>query len=326
MLSNIVAEVEFPNDTLELAYQIKHNVHVKTKVHMNKLALTKRAQIVGLLVEGCSIRETARLADVSLNTVSKFLANLGAACAEYQSNVFVNLPCKRIQCDKIWSFVYSKERNAKSVAEGIELAGDVWTWTAICADTKLMPCWGLGARNAAVANEFMKDLAARLSNRVQLTTDGNRTYLAAVNEAFVSEIDYAMLIKQYGAAPGLDNARRYSPAECTGAVKHNASGNPDGAHVNTSYVERANLTMRMGMRRFTRLTNAFSRKVENHAHAVALHFMHYNFGRVHKTLRVTPAMEAGIASHVWTHAEIAALMKDQAPAKRGPYKKRGISN
>ncbi|NGY06153.1 IS1 family transposase [Solimonas terrae] len=293
---------------------------------MNVLPLSKRAQIIGLLVEGNSMRATARLADVSLNTVSKFLADVGAACAEYQDKAFHNLPCKRIQCDEIWSFVGAKEKNASEAMRAAGNAGDVWTWTAICADTKLMPCWAVGARNAAVANEFMDDLASRLTNRVQLTTDGNRTYLDAVKEAFVGQVDYAMLVKQYGAAPGIEGTRRYSPAECTGAIKQNVSGNPEGAHISTSYVERANLTMRMGMRRFTRLTNAFSKKVEAHASAVALHFMYYNFGRVHKTLRVTPAMEAGISDHVWTHAEIAALVVDKVPTKRGPYKKREISN
>ena len=293
---------------------------------MNKLPIDKRAQIVGLLVEGCSMRATARLADVSLNTVSKFLADLGAACAEYQDAAFQNLPCTRIQCDEIWSFVHSKEKNAPADMKAAGMAGDVWTWTAICADTKLMPCWAVGARNADVAREFMFDLAGRLSNRVQLTTDGHRSYLEAVNEAFEFEVDYAMLVKQYGAPTGAAQERRYSPAECTGAIKQRVSGMPDMAHVSTSYVERANLTMRMGMRRFTRLTNAFSKKVEAHAHAVSLHFMYYNFGRVHKTLRVTPAMQAGIATKVWTLEEIAALVVDEAPKKRGPYKKKEISN
>lgn len=299
---------------------------LKLGEHMNKLPIEKRAQIVGLLVEGCSMRSTARLAGVSLNTVSKFLGDVGAACAEYQDKAFQNLPCKRIQCDEIWSFVHAKDKNASPEMKAAGLAGDMWTWTAICADTKLMPCWAIGARNADVANEFMHDLASRLANRVQLTTDGNRSYLEAVDSAFLFEVDYAMLVKQYGAPEGVAQERRYSPAQCTGAIKQTISGRPDSDHVSTSYVERANLTMRMGMRRFTRLTNAFSKKVEAHAAAVALHFMYYNFGRVHKTLRVTPAMEAGISNHVWTLEEIAALVVDEEPKKRGPYKKREISN
>lgn len=300
-----------------------HNVHIEIGcADMNRLSLEKRAQIIGMLVEGMSLRATSRLADCSINTVTKLLADVGAACAEYQDKTLRNLPCKRIQCDEIWSFVYAKERNASEAMKAAGEAGDVWTWTAICADTKLMPCWAVGARNAAVANEFMNDLAERLTHRVQLSTDGNRTYLDAVKEAFVGEIDYAMLVKQYGAAPGVEAARRYSPAECTGAIKQNVSGNPDGAHISTSYVERANLTMRMGMRRFTRLTNGFSKKVEAHAHAVALHFMYYNFGRVHKTLRVTPAMEAGVSDHVWSLAEIAELVPEPEAKPRGPYKKR----
>lgn len=276
-------------------------------VDMNKLPLAKRAQILGMLVEGMSLRATSRLADVSINTVTKLLVDVGTACAEYQDKTLRNLPCKRIQCDEIWAFVYAKAKNADPGMKAAGQAGDVWTWTAICADTKLIACWAVGGRDAEVANVFMNDLAERLTNRVQMTTDGHGVYLTAVREAFVGQIDYAMLVKQYGAPVGSDNERRYSPAECTGAVKHAVSGAPDKAHVSTSYVERANLTMRMGMRRFTRLTNAFSKKVENHAHAVALHFMYYNFGRVHKTLRVTPAMEAGISDRVWTLEEIAAL-------------------
>lgn len=289
---------------------------------MNKLPLAKRAQIIGMLVEGMSLRATSRLADVSINTVTKLLVDVGTACAEYQDRHLRNLPCKRVQCDEIWAFCYAKERNASEEMKEAGTAGDIWTWTAICADTKLIPCWMVGSRDAEAANAFMDDLADRLTHRVQLTTDGHKVYLTAVREAFVNQIDYAMLVKQYGSVPGIDTARRYSPAECTGAIKQPISGKPDMAHVSTSYVERANLTMRMGMRRFTRLTNAFSKKVENHAHAVALHFMYYNFGRVHKSLRVTPAMEAKISDHVWSLEEIAALVKDEAPKKRGPYKKR----
>ena len=288
---------------------------------MSKLGLGKRAQIIGLLVEGMSLRAVSRVSDVSINTVTKLLEDVGAACAEYQDKAMRNLKCERLQCDEIWSFVYAKGRNAKKAIEaGADYAGDVWTWTAIDADTKLIPCWAVGGRNAAVAHEFIEDLASSLANRVQLTTDGHRGYLSAVRNAFVNQIDYAMLIKVYGPAPEGDV--RYSPAQVIEITTEIVSGAPDAAHISTSYVERANLTMRMGMRRFTRLTNGFSKKVENHAHAVAHHMMHYNFGRVHKTLRVTPAMEAGIASHVWSLQEIAALVVDEAPKKRGPYKKK----
>jgi len=272
---------------------------------MNKLSIQKRAQILGMLVEGNSLRSTSRMAGCSINTVTKLLVDVGTACSAYQNKTLRNLPCKRIQCDEIWSFVYSK---AKNVPEGMEdEAGDVWTWTAICADTKLVPCWTVGSRDASVAKDFISDLADRLLNRVQLSTDGNKMYLNAVEKAFGNDIDYAMLVKVYGSTPDLEGSRRYSPVECTGAEKHSITGKPDEKHISTSFVERQNLTMRMSMRRFTRLTNAFSKKVENHAHAVALHFMYYNFGRIHKTLRVTPAMEAGVSSHVWSLEEIAAL-------------------
>ncbi|HEY3698303.1 MAG TPA: IS1 family transposase [Spongiibacteraceae bacterium] len=271
---------------------------------MNKLPLEKRAQILNMLVEGNSMRSTSRMADVSINTVSKLLVDVGTACATFQDLALRNLPCKRIQCDEIWSFVYSKQKN---VPEGMENhAGDIWTWTAICADTKLMCSWMVGNRDLPNAKTFILDLSERLANRVQLTTDGHKTYLTAIEDAFLGQIDYAMLIKIYGDTDA-EKGRTYSPAQCTGIVKDVVNGNPDPAHVSTSYVERQNLTMRMSMRRFTRLTNAFSKKVENHAHAIALHFMYYNFGRIHKTLRVTPAMEAGLTDHIWTLQEIACL-------------------
>jgi len=278
-------------------------------VDMNKLSIQKRAQIIGMLVEGMSLRATSRLADCSINTVTKLLVDIGDAAWDYQDRTFRNLGCKRIQCDEIWSFVYAKDKNATPEMKVEKRAGDVWTWTAIDADTKLIPCWQVGNRSAGMAKVFMYDLAARLDRRVQLTTDGLRLYLNAVEGAFENKIDYAMLIKQYGDAPGTGPDHKYSSGDCCGAIKGAVCGNPDEAHISTSYVERANLTMRMGMRRFTRLTNGFSKKVENHAAAVALHFMYYNFGRVHKTLRVTPAMEAGLADHVWTLEEIAGLVK-----------------
>jgi len=273
---------------------------------MNKLSIQKRAQILGMLVEGNSLRSTSRMAGCSINTVTKLLVDVGQACSVYQDKTLRNLPCKRIQCDEIWSFVYAK---AKNVPEGMEgEAGDVWTWTAICADTKLVPSWKVGSRDAEVAGEFINDLADRLSNRVQLSTDGNSMYLNAVEGAFGNSVDYAMLVKIYGTVDGNGQGGRYSPpVKCTGMTKESLIGKPEEKHISTSFVERQNLTMRMSMRRFTRLTNAFSKKVENHAHAVALHFMYYNFGRIHKTLRVTPAMEAGVSDHVWSLEEIAKL-------------------
>lgn len=274
---------------------------------MNKLSLQKRAQIIGLLVEGNSMRSVTRLVGCSINTVTKLLVDAGTACAIYQNEVLRDLPCKRIQCDEIWAFCGMKEKNVPKEHEGELGYGDVYTWTAICADTKLVPSFLIGRRDAEYAYAFMNDLSGRLKNRVQLTTDGHHAYLNAVASNFGSEVDYAMLVKIYGNAPGKEDQRRYSPAECTGAEKRRINGNPDIKHVSTSFVERQNLTMRMGMRRFTRLTNAFSKKIDNLEYAVALHFMYYNFGRIHKTLRVTPAMEAGISDHVWSLEEIAQL-------------------
>lgn len=274
---------------------------------MNKLSLQKRAQIIGLLVEGNSMRSVTRLVGCSINTVTKLLVDAGTACAIYQNEVMRDLPCKRIQCDEIWAFCGMKEKNVPKEHEGELGYGDVYTWTAICADTKLVPSFLIGRRDAEYAYTFMHDLAGRLKNRVQLTTDGHHAYLNAVASNFGSEIDYAMLVKVYGATVGKEDQRRYSPPECTGAEKRRINGNPDIKHVSTSFVERQNLTMRMGMRRFTRLTNAFSKKIDNLEYAVALHFMYYNFGRIHKTLRVTPAMEAGISDHVWSLEEIAKL-------------------
>jgi IS1 family transposase len=273
---------------------------------MNRLPLAKRVQIVSLLVEGCSLRSITRIADVSINTVTRLLVDLGAACAAYQRETLVNLKCRRIQCDEIWSFVYAKQRNIPEEMKGMEGVGDVWTWTAIDADTKLIVSYLVGGRDAEYAKEFMEDVASRLSHKVQLTTDGHKAYLEAVADSFGCYIDYAMLIKQYGSAPG--GEVRYSPAQCTGIKKVRVSGNPDPVFISTSYVERQNLTMRMSMRRFTRLTNGFSKKVENHIHAISLNFMYYNFVRVHKTLRVTPAMEAGIANHPWTIEELINLL------------------
>ena len=272
---------------------------------MNKLPTQKRAQILGMLCEGMSLRATSRLADVSINTVTKLLVDVGTACAAYQDDALRNLNCKRVQVDEIWSFTYAKAKNVKTAVAAPEGAGDTWTWTAIDADSKLIVSWLVGGRDAGYAHEFMQDVASRLANRVQLTSDGHAPYLAAVEGAFGADVDFATLVKIYGNAP--EGQRRYSPAVCTGARKHRVEGDPDPKHVNTSFVERQNLTMRMHMRRFTRLTNGFSKKVENHAHAVALHFMFYNFCRIHKTLRVTPAMQAGVSDHVWTLEDVAQL-------------------
>ena len=285
---------------------------------MNRLTLEKRAQILGLLVEGMSLRSASRIADVSINTVTKLLIEAGIACAKFQDEVLRNLPCQRVQCDEIWSFVGAKQKN---VARGARGYGGIWTWTAICADTKIIASWMVGSRDGEAANAFIADLAPRLRNRVQLTTNGHKVYLNAVDGAFGADVDYAMLVKIYGEG-GLNDQRRYNPAPFVSAEKQTITGNPDPGAISTSYVERQNLTMRMSCHRFTRLTNAFSKKVENHAHAVALHFMHYNFGRTHKTLRVTSAMEAGIADHVWSLEEIAALVPEPLAKKRGSYKKR----
>ena len=276
---------------------------------MNRLPTAKRAAILGMLVEGNSLRAITRMADCSINTVTKLLVDLGAAAAEYQDRVLVNLPCKRIQADEIWSFCYAKQKNVPTDKLGTFGYGDIWTWTAMCADTKLIPSWIVGRRDAGCAHALIQDLAGRLAHRVQLTTDGNRVYLQAVEDAFGNEIDYAMLVKVYGPEPGGET--RYSPPVVIAANPEAITGHPDPAHISTSYVERQNLTMRMQMRRFTRLTNGFSKKVENHAAAVSLHFMHYNFARIHKTLRVTPAMEAGVSDHVWSLEEIVGLLDVQ---------------
>lgn len=268
---------------------------------MNQLNIYKRAQIISALVEGNSIRATSRMCDVAFNTVLKLLPEIGNACADYQDKTLRNLRCRRIECDECWSFVYAKQKNVPKKFKGQFGYGDVWTWVAIDADTKLVPSFAIGNRDFQTARIFIDDLASRLLHRIQLTTDGLKVYLEAVEGAFGCEIDYAMLSKLYAAS---QEEVRYSPAQCVGVERRIIMGDPDPAHVSTSYVERQNLSMRMGMRRFTRLTNGFSKKVENHAYSVALYFMHYNFARVHRTLRVTPAMEAGVTDHIWTIEEI----------------------
>jgi IS1 family transposase len=275
---------------------------------MNRLSTQERAKILGCLVEGNSIRATCRMTGADKGTVIKLLADAGAACKGYHDSHVRNVRSRRIQCDEIWSFCYAKARNVPKAKRGEFGYGDVWTWVGIDADTKLVVSFYIGERDSFAATDFMRDLSGRLANRVQLTTDGYRAYLVAVEGAFGREIDYGMLTKLYGSPKGHKEERRYSPAECRGAIKGAVCGNPDKKCISTSFVERQNLTMRMGMRRFTRLTNAFSKKVENLCHAVALHFMYYNFCRVHQTLRVTPAMEAGLTGHVWTLEEIARLV------------------
>jgi IS1 family transposase len=289
---------------------------------MNKLPLAKRTQILAMLCEGSSMRSIERVAGVSINTVSKLLVEAGEACLAIHDETVRNVKASRIQCDEIWSFCHAKQMNVATAKAAPEGAGDVWTWTAIDADTKLIVSYFVGGRGSDSAIELMDDLRDRLANRVQLTTDGHKAYLEAVEGAFGADVDYAQLVKLYGptiAAPG-----RYSPAECIGAKKVRREGNPDIAHVSTSYVERQNLTMRMSTRRFTRLTNGFSKKLENHVHALALYFAFYNFCRIHKTLRVTPAMAGGITDRLWSLEDIVARIDRMAPAptKRGPYKKR----
>jgi IS1 family transposase len=292
---------------------------------MNRIDNKRRAQVVAALVEGNSIRATVRMTGVAKNTVVKLLADLGAACAEYQDKAFRNLNCKKIQCDEIWSFIGSKAKNVPDDKQGVY--GDFWTWVSMDADTKLVPCWLVGPRNTEAAMEFIHDLASRLSNRVQLTTDGHHPYLEAVESAFGSEIDYAMLIKIYGKTSKKDETR-YSPAECIGCEKKWIAGKPKGKDISTSYIERQNLTMRMSMRRFTRLTNGFSKKVENHAHAIALHYMYYNFCRIHKSLRCTPAMAAGVVKTLWNIDDMLKAVDQympKPPTKRGPYKTKGAT-
>jgi IS1 family transposase len=275
---------------------------------MNKLDREARAKILSLMCEGVSIRAITRLTGASKNTVARLLADVGRACAEYQDNALRNLPCKRVQLDEIWAFVYAKNDNVKDAKSAPANAGDVWTWTAICADTKLLINTLVGRRDTRYAVHFVNDLRRRLANRVQITSDGHRPYLTAIDTVFGEDVDFAQLVKIYGADP--QGERRYSPAICLGARKARVVGNPNPKHISTSYAERQNLTMRMHMRRFTRLTNAFSKKLENHGYAVALHQMFYNFTRIHQTLRVTPAMAAGVTDKLWDMTDIVKVLED----------------
>jgi IS1 family transposase len=289
---------------------------------MNKLPLSTRVQILSMLCEGSSMRSVSRLCDVSINTVSKLLVEAGKFCAGFHDEKVRMVDAKRIQVDEIWSFTAAKQKNVSHMKKRVDGAGDTWTWTAIEADTKLIVSHFVGGRDGECAMWFMDDLKSRLANRVQLTSDGHRAYLEAVEGAFGGDVDYAMLVKIYGNAP--ESAKgRYSPADCIGAKKERIEGNPDPKYVSTSYAERQNLTMRMHMRRFTRLTNAFSKKFENHAHMVAMYAVWYNWIRIHKTLRVTPAMQAKLTTRLWSWEEIVKAMDADAPVakKRGPYKK-----
>ena len=295
---------------------------------MNKLPLHKRTQILHMLVEGSSMRSISRVVGVSINTVTKLLVQAGEACVAYHNDTVRNVEARRVQCDEIWSFCYAKQKNVETAKAAPQDAGDVWTWTALDSDSKLIVSYLVGGRSSEYAIEFMDDVAKRLANRVQMTTDGHKAYLEAVEGAFGGDIDFAQLIKMYGAAPESSKGR-YSPADCTGIRKRAIEGNPAAEDVSTSHVERQNLTMRMHMRRFTRLTNAFSKKIENHSHSVALHFMYYNFVKIHSSLKVTPAMAANITDKLWEISDIVKLVEDAAPknGKRGPYKKReSISN
>ena len=275
--------------------------------YMNKLSTAERTQIIRCLVEGNSINSTCRITGRSKHTVLNLLVDIGEACAKYHDEHVRGLTCKRVQVDELWGYCHCKQKNVPVEKRGQFGVGDVWTWTAVDADSKLIVSYLAGLRDGGYATEFVRDIASRLTNRIQLTSDGHRAYLDAVEDAFGGDIDYAQLIKIYGAtAPG---EARYSPAACTGIKLNPITGNPEEKHISTSFVERQNLTMRMAMRRFTRLTNGFSKKIENMMHAVALNFMHYNFCRIHQTIRVTPAMEAGLTDHVWEIKELLELLK-----------------
>ena len=276
--------------------------------HMNKLTTERRAQILGMMVEGNSIRAITRMSGASKNTIVKLLEDAGEAFSWYQDRAFHDLPCKRLQLDEIWAFCYTKQCNLPFAKKAPEDAGDIWTWVAICADTKLLPSWRVGDRSGATAIEFVCDLSRRLAHRVQITSDGHRAYLEAIEAGFGADVDYAQLIKLYGEVP--HPAGRYSPAQLQGTKTFCCTGNPDPKHISTSYVERNNLTMRMSMRRFTRLTNGFSKKAENHVYSIAIHFMHYNFVRIHQSLRVTPAMEAGVTNKLWSLTDMVRVIEE----------------
>jgi IS1 family transposase len=282
---------------------------------MNKLSTARRAQILGMMVEGNSIRAIVRMTGASKNTIVKLLEDAGEAFSAYQDRVFRDLKLKRLQLDEIWAFCYAKQRNVMLAKAAPEEAGDIWTWVAIDAETKLVPSWRIGDRSGETATEFVCDLSKRLASRVQVTTDGLRSYVEAIEAGFGADVDYAQLIKLYGETP--HPAGRYSPAQIQGTKTFCCTGKPDPRHISTSYVERQNLTMRMSMRRFTRLTNGFSKKAENHAHSVAIHFMHYNFVRIHQSLRITPAMAAGVTSKLWSLTDMVRVIEDREALQAG---------
>jgi IS1 family transposase len=287
---------------------------------MNRMDPKRQAAIIAALVEGVGIRSTCRMTGASKGAVLKLIADLGPACAAYMDQAFHDLPCTVLEVDEIWAFCVAKAKNVPEDKKGVFGFGDVWTFTAICADTKLIPSYMVGPRDGGTATEFCQDLAGRLAGRAQITSDGLKVYEGAMADAFGGDVDFAMLQKIYAASPGGET--RYSPAECIGCEKRAVSGNPNPRRVSTSYVERSNLSMRMGLRRYTRLTNGHSKKLENHCAALAIYFMHYNFARIHSTIRCSPAMAAGVTPHLWSIAEIVALLPVEAPKKRGPYKKR----
>lgn len=284
--------------------------------HMNRLTPEARTAVISALIEGCSIRSTVRMTGVSKKAVMRLLIEVGAVCTTYQDRVFRNLTCRRLQVDELWAFIGCKQKNVTpEIIAKNSYAGDMWLWVAIDADTKIVPTWTLGGRDGLTAMHFIDDVAGRLSNRVQLTSDGHKAYLDAVENAFGSNVDYAMLVKLYGEAPEAE--KRYSPAQCIGCRHTVVVGSPDPTNISTSYVERQNLTVRMTNRRYTRLTNAFSRKLENHAAAVALGYFAYNFIKIHRTLRVTPAMAAGVTDRLWEVADLVSLLEaEESVSKR----------
>ena len=286
---------------------------------MNRLPHEKRRQILSLLVEGASLRSISRVVDVSVNTVMKLQVDAGKACAAYHDATVRGVRASRVQCDEAWAFCYAKQKNVDAAKAAPEGAGDVWTWQALDSDSKLVIAYMVGSRDAGAAYDFIHDMKDRLAHRVQLTTDGHRPYLEAVEDAFGGAIDYAMLIKVYGEPPE-EERRRYSPSKCRAVEVRRIEGDPDPAAINTSYVERSNLSMRMGMRRFTRLTNAFSKKLENHLHSCSLYFAHYNFVRIHKSLRVTPAMQAGLTDTLHDMDWLTELVEADQPKPRRPEK------
>ena len=291
---------------------------------MNTLTNTKRIQILSILVEGSSMRTVSRILGVSINTVTKLLVEAGQACEAYHDEQVCNVHASKVQCGEIWSFCYAKAKNVRTAQAAPEQAGDVWTWTALESESKLILSWMVGDRDAGYATEFMRDLKSRLTTRVQLNTDGLKVYLEAVEDAFGNNIDYGQLVKLYGESSEPGPGRKYGTSVCSGARKQRIQGNPEKQHVSTSHLERHNRTMRISLRRFTRLTNAFSKKIDNHCHALALYFVFYNFVKIHKTLRVTPAMQAGLTDRVWQWEDVLNLIdtRKPAPKKRGPYKKR----